>query len=251
MNVLFVDDEIDILNSIRRQLRKENFNIVTTNSAENALELLKNENFSIIISDERMPGKSGVDFLKEVKELYPDSIRIILSGYADSRTIINAINKGEIYRFIPKPWNIDDLKSTIYHALEKWKIEDNNKNYMKEIIEENNRLKEELNYRESKLVLNKESLNQLNVPVLLIGKEYQIEDYNNLFQEKIDSKVLIGSNVIKYLALDNTEIIEGLLKFESLVNKISYNIKDRNFNIVGRGFRPSDDYLGILIFEVE
>lgn len=249
MKVLFVDDEKDILNSIKRQMRKEKFEVILSNSAENALELLKTDNYEIVVSDERMPGISGVDFLKEVKELYPETIRIILSGYADSKTIIDAINKGEIYRFIPKPWNIDDLKATIYKAIEKWEIEEKNKIYMKEILEENIRLKEELNSRESKLHLKREILDHLEVPILLINKDYSVEYFNRPFIEKVDKKITIGINVVDYLSLKSVEVLSGLLKFESLVNKVNYKIKDKDINIVGRGFRPSDDYLGILIFE--
>lgn len=251
MKVLFVDDEMDILNSIRRQLRRENYDVITVTSGNEALELLSKETFSLIVSDERMPGKSGVELLKEIKKKYPDTLRIILSGYADSKTIIDAINKGEIYRFIPKPWDIEELKETINHALEKWNIEQSNKIHLKNILEENTRLKEELSYRESKLQLNKESLDQLQVPVLLIGKEFTIEGYNDLFLQNIDNNIKLGINILEYLSVNNRGEIEKLLRSESLINKLSLKIKKRSFSIVGRGFRPSDDYLGILIFEVD
>jgi two-component system NtrC family sensor kinase len=117
--ILCVDDEVNILRALRRLLLDEDYAILTANSGEEALELLEKEYpVHLILSDYRMPGMNGVDFLKRVCERWPKIIRIVLSGYADTASIVSAINEGQIYKFIPKPWNDDELKVTIAKAFE-------------------------------------------------------------------------------------------------------------------------------------
>ncbi|MBI4791996.1 MAG: response regulator [Deltaproteobacteria bacterium] len=117
--ILCVDDEVNILRALRRLLLDEDYEILIANSGEEALELLEKEYpVHLILSDYRMPGMNGVDFLKRVCERWPKIIRIVLSGYADTASIVSAINEGQIYKFIPKPWNDDELKVTIAKAFE-------------------------------------------------------------------------------------------------------------------------------------
>ena len=101
--ILFVDDEQNVLDSMRRQLRKR-FTIQTALSGEEAMRLLKDEGpFAVIVSDMRMPGMDGIELLKRVKDLYPDTVRIMLTGNADQETAIEAVNSGQIFRFLTKP----------------------------------------------------------------------------------------------------------------------------------------------------
>jgi len=101
--ILFVDDEINVLESIARQLRKR-FTLRTANSGQEALKILKEEGpFSAIVADMRMPGMDGVQLLSSVKDLYPDTVRLMLTGNADQETAIEAVNKGQIFKFLNKP----------------------------------------------------------------------------------------------------------------------------------------------------
>ncbi len=118
--LLFVDDEENILSSLSRLFQGEGYNIVMAKNAEEGLEKIadKELTISLVMSDHMMPGMKGVDFLVEVKGLAPDIVRIMLTGQADLGSTIEAINKGEVYRFITKPWNDDDLVLTIKQSLE-------------------------------------------------------------------------------------------------------------------------------------
>ncbi len=120
--ILFVDDEENILSAFRRQLRKE-FNLETANHGPRGLEVLSAEGpFAVVISDFRMPGMDGVQFLKRVKEISPDTVRIMLTGYADVNTMIEAVNDGNIFRFLTKPCPTEALVKAIYGALEMYRL---------------------------------------------------------------------------------------------------------------------------------
>lgn len=116
--VLFVDDEENILSALTRLFRKEDYEILTATSGIAGLKILEEKNVALIISDHRMPVMTGVEFLARAKEISPDTIRIMLTGYADLEAAISAINKGEVYRFISKPWNDEELKLTVRQSLD-------------------------------------------------------------------------------------------------------------------------------------
>lgn len=116
--LLFVDDEESILSSLARLFRREDYNILTALSGRKGLEIIKEQNISLVVSDHMMPNMTGVDFLAEVKEISPDTIRIILTGYADLDATMDAINRGEVYRFITKPWNDKELSATVSQSLD-------------------------------------------------------------------------------------------------------------------------------------
>ena len=116
--VLFVDDEPEVTNALKRTLRKEPYHVMTATSADEALETLKNEKVDVVVSDEQMPGMSGAQFLSIVKQKYPSTIRMILTGHDNLRSAITAINEGRIYRFLTKPCNDMVLVIAIRQALE-------------------------------------------------------------------------------------------------------------------------------------
>ena len=138
--LLLVDDEISILSSLCRVFRKEGYEILVTDSPEEALDVLRREKVHVILSDYRMPGMDGVSLLNEAMKLQPDAIRMILSGYAESSVIISAINDGGAYKFITKPWDDDLLKVEVKHALERYKLEDTNKKLIEDIKKQNEEL---------------------------------------------------------------------------------------------------------------
>jgi len=115
--VLLVDDEENILRSLQRILRREPWELTTASSGEEALTAMAENKYDLVISDARMPGMDGPTLLAEIRRKYPWCIRILLTGYADITSTIKAINDGQIYRYISKPWDDDELRLTIRQAL--------------------------------------------------------------------------------------------------------------------------------------
>ena len=116
--LLFIDDEENVLKSLRRIFFAENYDIFTASSGKDALVRLENEHIDLVISDHKMPGMTGVELLQETKKRWPDVIRIMLTGHADIQAILGAVNNGAIYKFITKPWNEDDLRLTVSLGLQ-------------------------------------------------------------------------------------------------------------------------------------
>ena len=125
--ILIVDDESNVLSALKRVFIDEHYEIVTAESGEKGLELLDNVPFKVIISDERMPGMGGAEFLSIVKEKYPPIARILLTGYASLEATMKAVNDGEIYRFFTKPWDEYQLKLAVRSAIEKFDLEAENR----------------------------------------------------------------------------------------------------------------------------
>ena len=115
--LLLVDDEENILNSLRRVLRSEPYKLLTCNSGEAALQLFAEQPIDLVISDARMPGMDGAALLAQVQQRWPNCLRILLTGYADLTTTVKAINEGQIYRYISKPWDDNELRLIIRQAL--------------------------------------------------------------------------------------------------------------------------------------
>ena len=130
-NVLYVDDEENNLNSFRAALRR-NYNIFTALSGEEGIEILTKNDVHVVVTDQRMPNMTGVQFLQRIPG-DQDNIRIILTGFTDMESIIEAINTGKIYRYITKPWDKDELKITIDNAVETVMLRRNNKKLIQEL----------------------------------------------------------------------------------------------------------------------
>ena len=116
--VLLLDDEPNVTAGLKRALHNDPWKIVTAATVGGAFDILARENIDVVVSDERMPGMSGSQFLTEVRKKYPNTIRMILSGQADLEGAVRAINEGEVYRFLLKPCNPAELRITIRQALE-------------------------------------------------------------------------------------------------------------------------------------
>jgi len=116
--VLFVDDEANVLAALKNMLRKETYHILTANSADEAIATLQRKSVDVIVTDEKMPGVPGTKLLAQVRQEYPDIVRIIITGHADLDIAMRAINNGEVYRFLIKPCNGLDLAVTIRRALQ-------------------------------------------------------------------------------------------------------------------------------------
>jgi DNA-binding NtrC family response regulator len=114
-SVLVVDDEPDILFSLELLLRRE-FTVYTAPGGAQALEVLRQHPVHVILTDQRMPGMTGVELLEHSRAVCPQAVRIVFTGYADTRAVIDAINKGQVFRYLTKPWDPDDLRAVLHEA---------------------------------------------------------------------------------------------------------------------------------------
>jgi C4-dicarboxylate-specific signal transduction histidine kinase len=140
LTVLLVDDEVNVLKSLKRVLRGEGFEVIAAESGEKGLAVLSERSVHLIVSDQRMPEMSGIQFLSEARNRFPDAVRIMLTGYSDLKTAEDAINTVEIYRFLNKPWNDEDLKVTVREGLRNWVLKDYNRRLQARIEEQNREL---------------------------------------------------------------------------------------------------------------
>lgn len=132
--LLCLDDEVDIIDALERQFRKK-YRIIKCQSGPKAIQVLKSEKISLIISDQRMPEMTGVEFLSQAAQIQPDAVRILLTGYTDLDSVIQAINDGEVYRYITKPWDPRELEITVQQAIERFELK-------QELLETNKSLEE-------------------------------------------------------------------------------------------------------------
>jgi two-component system NtrC family sensor kinase len=173
--ILCVDDERNVLRSLERIFLDDDYEILTATSAEEGLHILENNGpFQVVISDYRMPAMDGVEFLKEVYQRWPDTVRIVLSGYADTAAIVSAINEGRIYKFIPKPWNDNELRVTVANALERYALQKRNRELLAELSRANDELEQKVKQRISELELRNHALTFFQcmldaLPVAVVG----------------------------------------------------------------------------------
>lgn len=125
--ILIVDDEQNVVNALRRSLRREGYEVYACTDPQEALALLGQIRVDLVMSDHLMPNMTGLEFLKSVRTRHPDGMRIMLTGHADMQTAIDAINQGEIYRFLTKPWDDAELKITLHLAFEQLDLERENR----------------------------------------------------------------------------------------------------------------------------
>lgn len=169
IKILCVDDEQNVLNSLKRLFLDNNYTILTATSGQEGLKILEHEHVQLVISDYRMPAMNGVEFLRKVYKQWPNTVRIVLSGYADTAAIVGAINEGHIYKFIPKPWNDDELKVTLSNALERYFLFKKNAELVSEI---------ETLYKKMKAIIEEKPEEQNILDTLPVG--IMVIDHNNM-----------------------------------------------------------------------
>ncbi|HMV17415.1 MAG TPA: EAL domain-containing protein [Zoogloea sp.] len=157
--LLLVDDEENILNALRRLLRRDGYTLLTASSGQQALDLLATHPVDVIVSDQRMPGMTGVEFLRKAKDMVPDTVRMVLSGYTELQSVTDAINEGSIYKFLTKPWDDAMLRANIDEAF-----------HRKALVDENLRLDAELHRANAELARINERL-----AALLAERERQLD----------------------------------------------------------------------------
>jgi putative two-component system response regulator len=168
-SILIVDDEDSILNAFKRILADNDYEVHTVNNGSEGLNILRaaQNPYSIIVSDQRMPEMSGVQFFAQARDIYPDAVRILLTGYADSDAIIDAINKGGVDLYFSKPWREEEILLHIKQSLSKVEILAENKRLVelikvknKELVKLNKTLEQKANDRTNDLLAQTEKLKE-------------------------------------------------------------------------------------------
>src|SRR6476469_2913226 len=163
-NILYVDDEENNLNSFRAALRRD-YNVFTALSGEEGMEILSKNDIHVVVTDQRMPHMTGVQFLQRIPG-DQDNIRIILTGFTDMESIIEAINTGKIYRYIKKPWDKDELKITIDNAVEALSLRSRNRQLIMELKSANENLEQKVVERTTEVNRQKEQIESLLLNIL-------------------------------------------------------------------------------------
>jgi DNA-binding NtrC family response regulator len=132
--LLLIDDDPGILKALQRELRLENYRILTAGSCAEALPLLAIHAVDVVLTDMRLADMSGLDLLRRIRSLYPDIIRMVLSGSTELNSILKAVNEGAIYRFLTKPWSADDLRSQLRAAFRQRQLEQENQRLRQQVL---------------------------------------------------------------------------------------------------------------------
>lgn len=225
--LLCVDDEMSILQTLKRLLRKEGYRILTASSGKEGLKILEENDVQMVISDQRMPEMSGTEFLAVLKTKYPDILRIILSGYTGVDSITESINKGHIYKFLLKPWNDQNLKLEIKQAFQQYDLIQANRQLDKKVIQQNIELKK-INENLEKLVrertktleiqnqaleLSRAILEDLPFPVIGVSAEGMIALTNKETTDLSfnDDSIEVGKNLLDYFSKEVNEKVAEVL----------------------------------------
>jgi len=245
--VLLVDDEEKILNSLKRLLRKEGYQLLTASSGAEGLKTLDENDIHLVISDQRMPQMSGTEFFAIVKERFPDAIRIILSGYTEVDSIAESINKGHVYKFFLKPWNDQSLKLEINQALEQYDLIQTNKRLHKKVLEQNEELKKinddlekmvqertkELEIQNQALELSRAILEDLALPIIGVSAEGVIALINREAKSfSINGEgIEIGKEINDYFSPNAKEKIISTLETNATQIINNYQLSEGNYDI--------------------
>lgn len=172
--LLLVDDEQNVLSALRRLLRTEGYRILIANGGEAGIEILNNTPVDVVMSDQRMPGMPGVEFLRAAREIQPECVRIVLSGYTDLEAVTNAINEGAIYKFLCKPWDDEHLKANLAEAFARRRLTEENRRLGRELADKNAQLETLLEERSAQVRHRSEALDVFHevleaLPVGVVG----------------------------------------------------------------------------------
>jgi len=243
--ILCVDDEEGILNSLKRLLRKEPYKIFTAAGGVAGLELLSQHPVQIVISDQRMPGMSGTQFLQEVKKEWPDTIRVILSGYAEADSILESINQGEVYRFLAKPWKDESLKATIRQCFDHYdmiqenhQLHDQTRQHLNDLKRMNNLLEASVETRTKSLQLAQEIVESMPLMILGISQEEELILANSWARTRLPvlQSTIPGTEISELMPEDAVEAIAKIMADASG--------EEFTFTWDGKGLKATPEILG-------
>lgn len=250
-NLLIIDDEIEITKSIARQFRKK-YTVFSATSAKEGIAIMEKEHIQVVLSDQRMPDMTGVDFFSVIKDKYPDALKLLLTGYSDIEAVIGAINEGQVFRYVTKPWNPDELDSIVKEAFEKYELITNNRRLMLSLQDSNIRLEEKVKARTSELEMLNSRLSDLNKEknsyIGMVAHDLRnpigiAEAFSGILLEDFD--MLTKSLQLEYIGLINKSCSFSLnLIHEFLdISKIEAGIFDLNLS--------QQDYISFLFENVK
>ena len=237
IRILCVDDEASILNALVRIFMDSPYEILTADSGEKGLIVLEQTpQIQVVMSDYRMSGMNGVDFLREVCKKWPDTVRIVLSGYADTASVVAAINEGEIYKFIPKPWNDDEIKVTISNAVERYMLHKSNQELTKRLSDANDELSlvnnnleqivkertDELLFQNSALRRSQNILNSVPIAVMGLDLDGTVVLTNKKSRE-LFSEAALGSELSHVFHNRAKGLLADVVKNEAMTALLTYN----------------------------
>lgn len=230
--ILLVDDEDNIVRSLKRVFRREGYNILTANSGAAGLDVLAEHDVGVILSDQRMPQMNGTEFLKKAKVSTPESVRIVLSGYSDLESITEAINEGSIYKFLSKPWDDDLLRKNIREAFEVYELKIENYRLNQEVLETNKRLENAntelvkaakerehlIAVRTQALETTQELFEKIPVGLILVDSTHSVSIYNHKLLELLEVKPpgIVGMNAKEVLPEEVVKLFEAEVVEESI-----------------------------------
>jgi response regulator RpfG family c-di-GMP phosphodiesterase len=222
--LLFVDDEPNVLKALRRLFHSENYVIYLAAGGAEGLEILRQHAVDLIISDMRMPEMSGAEFLAHAVEQWPETVRILLTGYADMQSTIDAVNKGRIFSYCNKPWNDEELKLLVRNALEQKRLREERDRLSAVIRQQNDQLKtlnEHLEERvEQRTAELSETLKQLDQANSSLKKQYT--DSIKAFSRIIEMRPGIKGGHSKYIAENARSVAQRMNMGEEDVKNIVY-----------------------------
>ena len=211
-NLLFVDDEPNILKSLKRLFRSADYNVLLAENGLQGLQMLSENNVDLIISDMRMPQMDGAEFLSQAAERWPDTVRILLTGYADIESTVTAVNKGKIYSYCSKPWEDNELKILVNNALEQKRLRDERQQLFAIIEKQNQELKGLNDQLENKVQLRTEqlklSLQRIDSAHNVLKKQFT--HTIKTFARIIEMRPGIKSGHSKYIAENAKELARRL-----------------------------------------
>jgi len=256
IKILCVDDERNVLRALERVFLDDDFEIVLAGSGDEGLNQLHSSGpFQVVISDYRMPVMNGVEFLREVYKLDPDSVRIVLSGYADIGSIVAAINEGHIYKFIAKPWNDEELRETIHSCLERYFLQKKNRELLTELAQANRELEEKVQQRTEQLVLRNQALEfsqfllgSLPVGVAGIDENGMIAYCNDMaakYLKKFCSDIF-GADMFASCTIEFGCLTERIRREKFVSDDIA--LRSSRFHVLGRTMLFCESESVILVF---
>ena len=207
-NLLVIDDEVEITKSLFRQFRR-NYNVYVATSAQDALPIMEKEHIQVVLSDQRMPGMTGVDFFNKIKDKYPDALKLILTGYSDIEAVIGAINEGQVFRYLTKPWNPVELNLAIEEAFEKFELITNNRLLLQKLKEANLSL-------ENKVEERTKELEKANINLTKLNEEKNkyigivAHDLRNPIGHALNFSNLIYSNYSRYSKTEHLKFLKTI-----------------------------------------
>lgn len=205
--ILYIDDEEDNLLVFKSAFRRH-FSVLTALSGEEGLEILKSQDVSVVITDQRMPKMTGVQFLKNLPD-EKDMIRMILTGYSDVESIIEAINNGKVYRYITKPWDKDELKITMDNAIEAFQLRRANKQLINELKDANEDLEQKVIARTLEVNLQKQEIEKLILNILPQDVAQELKEKGAATPRYYECATVLFTDFVSF-----TTIAEGLTPHE-------------------------------------